>query len=121
MQFLVFLSSAKEVVKDHITFLYTRQFMVDGGLELYDIPLATILPSDGNANGIRHIEKLLKPTTFSTEDSKPSVKRKFHLNSFLGPHLDRNSNSNFRQPTPNIAFGHSCLMPHQRNSFGATS
>ncbi|CAM6104303.1 unnamed protein product [Calypogeia fissa] len=66
VQFMAFLTHIKGVVKDQITFMYLREFMRDACLELHNNPeIAVLLPQFGQAHGIRMIEKMVRPGTFS--------------------------------------------------------
>lgn len=85
MQFLIFLTSVKDAIKDQITFMYTRDLLVVAALELYKSPSARILPIYGDTEGVRVVECLVKPAAFTIEQNKNQVKCKFNLNNFPGP------------------------------------
>lgn len=67
MQFLIFLTSVKDAIKDQITFMYTCDLIVVAALELYKSPTARILPIYGDAEGVRAVERLVKQTAFTVE------------------------------------------------------
>ncbi|CAM6104313.1 unnamed protein product [Calypogeia fissa] len=82
--FIKFLSGdARKMVLDHISFMYLRQFMIEGAMELVAHPEERFLTKYGDSKGIRTVEALLKPGLFSdkTEKLNPAVKQIINLNS----------------------------------------
>lgn len=75
MSFIVFLSStARSVVLDMVSFLFTRQFMKDACLELTNNPTTIVLAEHGNDRGIRMIEALVKlPSFYENNPNVPMV------------------------------------------------
>ncbi|KAL3687757.1 hypothetical protein R1sor_014066 [Riccia sorocarpa] len=66
MAFLIFLGSeARTTVLAHCSFMYTRELMVETAMEVFADPSNRTLPEHGDANGVRMIERLMKPACFS--------------------------------------------------------
>ncbi|KAL3684852.1 hypothetical protein R1sor_002874 [Riccia sorocarpa] len=66
MAFLIFLGGeARAAVQAQCSFMYARQLMVETALEVFSDPTARTLPEHGEANGVRMIERLMKPACFS--------------------------------------------------------
>ncbi|KAL3696332.1 hypothetical protein R1sor_010408 [Riccia sorocarpa] len=66
MAFLIFLGSdARDAVLSQVTFMYTRQLMIKTACEIYSAPKDKTLIRYGDAAGIRMLEKLIKPASFS--------------------------------------------------------
>lgn len=62
--------------------MYTRDLLVVAALELYKSPTTCILPIYGDAEGVRVMECLIKPTAFTVQQNKNPAKHKFNLNNF---------------------------------------
>ncbi|CAM6082137.1 unnamed protein product [Calypogeia fissa] len=58
---------ARRMVLDHITFLYIRDFTIEATQELIAHPHARLLTRYGPSRGIRMVEALVKPGTFSDD------------------------------------------------------
>ncbi|CAM6094012.1 unnamed protein product [Calypogeia fissa] len=90
VQFMAFLTHIKGVIKDQITFMYFREFMRDACLELHNNPgIAVLLPQFGPAHGIRMIEKLVRPRTFSDKIIQDCNRNHWNLNDAPGPEEQR--------------------------------
>ncbi|CAM6082324.1 unnamed protein product [Calypogeia fissa] len=87
---MAFLMHIRGVVKDQITFMYLRDFMRDACLELHNNPNAVmLLPQFGPAHGIRMIEKMVRPGTFSNEFIQDRNRNRWNLNDAPGPEEQR--------------------------------
>ncbi|CAM6104898.1 unnamed protein product [Calypogeia fissa] len=74
---------ARRMVLDHITFLYIRDFTIEASQELIDHPTASFLTHYGPSRGIRMVEALVKPGTFSEDLGDilgGSSKKRWNLN-----------------------------------------
>lgn len=87
--FIVWISDAARVaVRHQITFTYLRKLMVEAAIQYVSDPTAKLLPAYKDAAGVRQIERLLKPASFTvanpgTPSPGPSGKRtwsKMNLN-----------------------------------------
>ncbi|KAL2652425.1 hypothetical protein R1flu_020553 [Riccia fluitans] len=68
MAFLIFLGGeARPAVLAHLSFLHARKLMLDTAMEVFANPKARTLPEHGDSYGIRLIERMMKPASFSDE------------------------------------------------------
>lgn len=59
VEFPIFLSTSSDAVRDQITFMYTRELMIEAALEQHDKPQAKLLTSYGVTEGTLQIERLI--------------------------------------------------------------
>ncbi|CAM6098860.1 unnamed protein product [Calypogeia fissa] len=73
---------ARKMVLDQISFIYLRQFMTEAAMELVAHPEERFLTKYGDSKGIRTIEALFKPGSFSdkTEKLAPEITQTINLN-----------------------------------------
>ncbi|KAL3681477.1 hypothetical protein R1sor_024433 [Riccia sorocarpa] len=68
MAFLIFLGGeARAAILAQCSFMYARELMIQTALEVFSDPKARSLPEHGEANGVRMIERLIKPACFSDQ------------------------------------------------------
>ncbi|KAL3689803.1 hypothetical protein R1sor_016112 [Riccia sorocarpa] len=66
MAFLMFLGGeARSAILAQYAFMHTRQMMIQTAMEVFADPTNRTLPEHGDANGVRTIERLIKPACFS--------------------------------------------------------
>ena len=77
-------SSGKAAVKSHLTFSFRRDITLEGVLEYANNQTGRLLKKYGDGAGIRQIERLIKPPSFSLANPSPSAavgkRQKLNLN-----------------------------------------
>ncbi|KAG0598635.1 hypothetical protein M758_12G089600 [Ceratodon purpureus] len=80
-------SSGKVAVKSHLTFAFRRDLTIEGVLEFANNQTGPLLTKYGDGAGVRQIERLIKPASFSLSNPLGSVgkRQKLNLNAAPGP------------------------------------
>lgn len=118
VEFLMFFSTSSEVVMDHITFMYTRELMVEATLEQFDKLEARLLMSYGIDKGTLQVERLIKPTAITIEQNRknsPLGKCSLNLNDVPTSCMNQRG---LKSNLPLHAKGRSRLLSSTRATYG---
>ncbi|CAM6104285.1 unnamed protein product [Calypogeia fissa] len=120
---------ARRLVLDHIAFLYIREFHIEGSQELCDHPDKRFFSQYDSTPGLRMVEALLKPGTFSanlesankrrinlnTQPSAPNKWKGMYANPVASSGMGRGGSTN---PSPTMLHGSRNIEGNARSRLG---
>ncbi|CAM6093960.1 unnamed protein product [Calypogeia fissa] len=96
---------ARKLVLDQIAFVYLRQYMCEAAMELVAHPEERFLTKHGDFKGLKTIEALFKPGSFSDKSEKVAGAGRQTINLNVAPRVVPKRKGLYVNSTPSIARG----------------